>query len=99
MSAIRDSGSDRWLTVIAAAALVYAVALIVFSIGVDRTAAHWIGRIGSVSVIAGVLVHQRHIAIDRSATFALAISRAGIAMVVGGAIAIVMGLALGLVGF
>ena len=68
MSASRPSDhttddSNRWLTIAAVIALVYALGVIgVGSIGTALNAshsiAHWVGRTGSLAVIVGVLLHQ-----------------------------------------
>ena len=55
--------SNRWLTIAAVIALVYALGVIgVGSIGTALNAshsiAHWVGRTGSLAVIVGVLLHQ-----------------------------------------
>ena len=55
--------SNRWLTVAAVIALVYALGVIgVGSIGTALNAshsiAHWVGRAGSLAVIVGVLLYQ-----------------------------------------
>ena len=55
--------SNRWLTIAAVIALVYALGIIgVGSMGtvinVSHSIAHWVGRTGSLVVIVGVLLYQ-----------------------------------------
>ena len=65
MSAIKESNAGRVIVAIAAVALVYAIAMFAaYGSNIDsRSPATWIGRIGSIAVIAGVLLHRRRFAI------------------------------------
>ena len=60
MSAVKPpSEGSRVIIVFAAAALVYAITLFGFYGGAaSHTSASWIGRLGSVSVLAGVMMDQ-----------------------------------------
>ena len=61
MSAVNPpSEGSRVIIIFAAAALVYAITLFGFYGGAaSHTSASWIGRLGSIGVLAGVLMHRR----------------------------------------
>ena len=100
MSAIRNpERHDRWLTIAAAIALAYAVGLIVFGIRAQQSPAHWIGRIGSIAVIVGVLAHQRRVGVTAHTMIGGMLPRLGAMLIVAGIAAIVAGFTMGVVGF
>lgn len=105
MSAIRNpEPRDRWLRIVATIALVYAIGLIVFGIRLHQSPAQWVGRIGSIAVIAGVLLHHQRtgVSLPRSGSRVMnreAIARMGTTLIAAGITAIVIGFAMGIVGY
>ena len=100
--------SHRWLTIAAVIALVYALGVIgMGSIGTALNSSHslayWVGRIGSLAVIGGVLLHQHtsSLAGAADARGTLRNWRVHLApwTIATGLVAIVTGFALGVLGY
>lgn len=101
MSAIKESNAGRVIVAVAAVALVYAIAMFgLYSSSVDaRTPASWIGRVGSIAVIAGVLLHRSRFAIFGDARRERDFPLLTRLLILAGIGAIVAGFALGTIGW
>ena len=100
--------SNRWLTIAAVIALVYALGVIgvgsiVTTVNVSHSMAHWVGRSGSLAVIVGVLLHQQAAAAGTEGELRSDVrnwrTRAAPWTIATGLVAIVTGFALGVLGY